>query len=364
MIKILYIINDFEDISLNQNALRIARSLPADKFKSYVLSLRNNGVLKPYYFRTFKDSLYVANGSFSPGVFRTAGIIKKYNIGIVHTQTLRADYTLFFAKLLLKLNNTKVLHIANRRNYFFISCEPNFLIKNILYFLSCHVVNFNICVAQHLRRKLVSRLLVPEAKVVVIPNGVDSQNISKKQYKANNPPVVTYTGQLIKRKNVMLLLKALKLVKFPFRCWIIGDGPEKDRLKEYARRHNLKGKVIFQVHTRNVAKFLSKTDILVLPSLAEGLSMSLLEAMSFAIPCVVSDIDANRELITHFENGLIFPKKREKILGENIELLLTNKELKRKLGMKSYLKMKKDYDELDTLRKYQQFYCAVSKSVT
>ena len=141
MIKILYIINDFRDISLNHNAFKIAASLPRDKFTTYILALRNNGSLKDSFFTRFSHRLFLSDKSFFHGVFRTADIINKYGIQIVHTQTLRADYTLFLDKMLLFPDRIKIFHAANRRNYLFLACESKFLFKNILYFVSCHLAN-------------------------------------------------------------------------------------------------------------------------------------------------------------------------------------------------------------------------------
>lgn len=360
MIKILYIINDFRDISLNHNAFKIADSLPRDRFTAYILALENNGLLKHRFFTTFRHKLFISDKSFFHGVSRTADIIKKYGIGIVHTQTLRADYTLFFAKILLPLDQIKIFHAANRRNYLFLTCEPNFLLKNILYFVSCHLADFNICVARHLRRKLMTRLMVPKSKIAVIPNGVDPLNIVEKKNKINNPPLITYTGQLVKRKNLMLLLKALTQVTVPFKCLIIGGGPEKQKLEEFAQAKKLGSRVRFQPFTPNVSKFLAKTDIFVLPSLAEGMSMSLLEAMSFGIACVVSDIDANTELIKHMENSLIFPKDNIKDLSGDLNLLLYNYKLRKRLGSNAKRKIENDYCLSDTLKRYLRIYSAAA----
>lgn len=362
MIKILYIINDFGDISLNRNAFKIAASLPRDKFTAYILALENNGSLKGDFFARFRHRFFISNKSFFYGVSQTANIIKKYGIQIVHTQTLRADYTLFFAKILLSLDRIRIFHAANRRNYFFLACEPNFLFKNILYFVSCHLADFNICVAQHLRQKLITRLMIPDSKVAVIPNGVNPPNIVEKKNKINNPPLITYTGQLIKRKNLTLLLQALTQVTVPFKCLIIGDGPEKQKLAEFVRTQKLGAKVRFQPFTPNVSRFLAKTDIFVLPSLAEGMSMSLLEAMSFGLACIVSDIDANTELIKHMENGLIFPKDNIKDLSEDLNLLLINDKLRKRLGINAKRKIKNDYRLSDTLKRYQQVYSAAACS--
>ena len=391
MIKILYIINDFENISLNRNAFKIAASLPRDKFTAYILALSNNGSLKDSFFTTFRHRSFISDKSFFYGVSQTANTIRNFGVKIVHTQTLRADYTLFLAKMLnwfqksfrgrqrrpweslsgsdchdvtrlAMTKRTRIFHVANRRNYLFLACEPNFLFKNILYFVSCHLADFNICVARHLRQKLVTRLMVPGSKIAVIPNGINPLNIVGKENTISNPPLITYTGQLVKRKNLILLLRALAKVTYPFRCLIIGAGPEKQKLEEFAQTQKLGSKVRFQPFTSNISRFLAKTDIFVLPSLAEGMSMSLLEAMSFGIACIVSSIDANTELITHMKNGLIVPKTQTKVLAGYLDLLLKDSKLRQKLGMNAYRKIKDNYEIKKMLWRYQELYTRVSMS--
>ena len=158
----------------------------------------------------------------------------------------------------------------------------------------------------------------------------------------------------------MFLLRALAKVTYPFRCLIIGAGPEKQELEEFAQTQKLGSKVRFQPFTSNISRFLAKTDIFVLPSLAEGMSMSLLEAMSFGIACIVSDIDANTELINHMKNGLIFPRGNIKDLSWNLNLLLNNDALRKKLGINAKHKIENGYCLSDTLKRYQQFYFAVA----
>lgn len=359
MIKILYILNDLEDISLNQNALRIASSLPRKSFTAHVLALKKSGSLKNRFFTLFKQRFYISDKPFIYGVFQTAEIIKRHGIGIVHTQTIRADYTLFFAKLLLSLYRITVFHIANRRNYLFLACESSFLIKNILYFLSCHLTNLNVCVANHLQTKLVARLLVPPSKTTIILNGVHLPKYYNRTGRTGKPPLITYTGQLVKRKNVMLLFQALTRVVSPFRCFIIGNGPEKQQFKRYLQRQKLTSKVKLQPFTPDIPKYLALTDIFVLPSLAEGLSMSLLEAMSFGVPSIVSDIDANTELIQHMKEGIITPRFQVSVLASSLDSLLKDSTLRHQLGMNARRKIKEVYEVNRMLRQYHALYSRI-----
>ena len=90
--------------------------------------------------------------------------------------------------------------------------------------------------------------------------------------------------------------------------------------------------------------------------------MSLLEAMSFGITCVVSDIDANKELIKHGKNGLIFSLKKGHVdLSNKLSLLLNYPELKTSLGKQSLMSIKKIYSANASLNKCSMTYAEIHK---
>lgn len=286
-------------------------------------------------------------------------MVKHNKIKLIHAQSLRGEYTAFFARAISFISSDKVFLLTNRHNYFFLSCEPDFFWKNIFYFISCHLVDLNICVANHLSSKLINDLNVSKRKVKTIFNGVkprDTTPFDQKQ-SSRKTPVIIYTGQLIERKNVICLLRALSLINLPYKCLIVGDGPEKARLHNFVKSNKLETKISFTQFTTDIDKYLAKADIFVLPSLAEGMSMSLLEAMSFGVACIVSDIDANKEIIIHQTNGLVFSLKLERYdLYSKLLLLLNSRILRRKLGKKSIRSINNKYSYSKILGKYLTLY--------
>lgn len=363
MIKILYLLNDFRDISINRNILKLASHLTSTQFQVYILTLNHSGTIKSKFTKQFGRNVYTSDKSFLSGILMLRKIILENNISIVQSQTLRADLTVILVKLLLKDKIGKdLIHISNRRNYLFLPCEPRFFWKNVLYFFSCHLADLNICVANHISHKLISKLHVPSQRVNTIFNGVRIRNIKTLNRKLiSTPPLIIYTGQLIKRKNVICLLRALSVITLPYKCLIIGDGPEKQSLVRYINEQKLEDKITFIPFTTNINRYLSKADIFVLPSLAEGMSMSLLEAMNFGLSCIVSDIDANTELINHMENGLIHPINNFRILAESITILLSNKSIMNDLKNSTRQTIIKTYNQISLFQKYTKTYIQYEK---
>ena len=112
-------------------------------------------------------------------------------------------------------------------------------------------------------------------------------------------PRVVFTGRLHPQKNLDVLIEAWPKVASATGASLVlvGQGPEKERLEEKARRLGVANRVCFTGAVADVADALRAADLFVLPSVAEGMSNSLLEAMATGLPCVASDIGGNQDLL-------------------------------------------------------------------
>ena len=118
-------------------------------------------------------------------------------------------------------------------------------------------------------------------------------------------PRVIFTGRLHPQKNLPLLLEAWSAIA-PNRSGsliLVGPGDDRQRLVELAASLGIADRVQFTGGVDNPAEYLRAADIFVLPSLAEGMSNSLLEAMATALPCAVSGIGGNTDLIEDGATG-------------------------------------------------------------
>jgi hypothetical protein len=122
-------------------------------------------------------------------------------------------------------------------------------------------------------------------------------------------------GNLNKIKNHYQLLKFLENIKIKYKLIIIGKKLETqknyyDKLKEQIDIINLKNKNNIKIYqnkkSRFIKKILEKSDIFILPSLSEGLSVSLVEAMSMKVVCLVSKQSNHSKVIVNNYNGFVF----------------------------------------------------------
>jgi glycosyltransferase involved in cell wall biosynthesis len=106
-----------------------------------------------------------------------------------------------------------------------------------------------------------------------------------------------FVGRMSKKKGLLTLAESLRSVKN--RNWsldVLGDGPLAPQMKELVRASGLEDRIIFHGFSDDVAGFMSRCDLCLFPSLDEGLSLVLLNALASGTPVLASDITSNREL--------------------------------------------------------------------
>jgi len=183
-------------------------------------------------------------------------------------------------------------------------------------------------------------------KTQVIPNGVKVNKVTTKQKKYD----VIYFGRLTKWKELATLIDAVE--KCHASLVIVGDGPERFALEKKANAIGANVSFKGQLSQENLKELIEQSRIFCLPSSYEGMSHSLLEAMSNEIPVIVSDIEPNLELIENEFNGLTFTLRNPQNLSESIKLLLGSAELRKYLSENAKKDVIEKYEESQILKKY------------
>jgi glycosyltransferase involved in cell wall biosynthesis len=186
-----------------------------------------------------------------------------------------------------------------------------------------------------------SALHVPSEKRVFLPNGVDTVRCTpvsedrKQKLRAglSLPPqakVVMYAGRLVPEKRVDHLLRIWPDVRTHFptaQLLVLGEGSEQQRLREM----RVEG-VQFTGQVQDAVPYLQAADLFVLPSSTEGLSNSMLEAMSCGLPVLATAVGGAPDVIRHGESGWLIPPEDVPALRQGLETLLAEDALRFKLG--------------------------------
>lgn len=172
-------------------------------------------------------------------------------------------------------------------------------------------------------------LKTKKLKIDIIYNGVDTNEFKPlKNKKQNKVLTLISTGRLISRKGYQYLIPALpKNVKLQ----LIGNGDYLSKLKKLDFKKNVE--FIGSIKHSEIKKYLQNADIFVLPSLNEGMSNSILEAMACGLPIITTNTGGSQELING--NGFIVKKKNSKELRDTINKYLKNPKLIKKHSEKS-----------------------------
>ena len=185
---------------------------------------------------------------------------------------------------------------------------------------------------------------VPEDRLACIPSGiaaeepppVDPTAVRAEFGWAPDAPVVLFVGRLAAQKGVDDLIAALDLlqhVRPDLRSLIVGDGPLRGQLEETAHAFRLLDDAVrFLGHRDDVPRLLAASDLLVLPSLYEGLPNVVLEAMRFRKPVVATAAPGTTEVVIDGETGLLVPLRTPTALAEAIRTVIGDPALARRLG--------------------------------
>jgi len=201
-------------------------------------------------------------------------------------------------------------------------------------------------------------------KLLRIYNGVDTREYFNEPKETNSPGTkqIIFIGGLRPVKNVDLLIKTISVVRKrrgDIRLTIVGSGPLENDLKALTRKIGGEHYINFAGRQGNVIPFLRSADIFVLPSREEGMSIALLEAMASGLPCVASNVDGNREVIKHGENGLLFEPNKIEDLGQLITIILDHPEYGKNLGKNARKTVEQRFSLETMAKKYVNCYSSL-----
>jgi sugar transferase (PEP-CTERM/EpsH1 system associated) len=225
-----------------------------------------------------------------------------------------------------------------------------------------------ITVSTDLQQYLADSIRIPRNKIETIVNGVDLRIFRKRPKEiellnrldlGGSDIVIGTVGRLADVKDQQTLLQAFKRVLeagHPAKLVIVGDGPLRQALEHLAGEISISQSTRFLGDRQDIAELLNLMDVFVLSSISEGTSMSLLEAMASRVPCVVTDVGGNSELIKDGQSGYLAPPSDPDRIAEKIMLALTEPERSTELTARALEIVRNHYSIGVTATKYQELY--------
>jgi glycosyltransferase involved in cell wall biosynthesis len=202
-----------------------------------------------------------------------------------------------------------------------------------------------IAVSNYERKNLIKAGL-PEDKAVLIYNGVPETSEKKELPIETKGLIVGTVARLTRSKGIRYLIEAFSYLHNKYRninLVVIGEGEEKKNLERLAQDLKIDDRVFFPGAIPDARLYFKNFHIFVLPSLSEPFGITILEAMSQKIPVIATNVGGIPEIIEDEDTGILVPPKEPLILAQAIERLITDEELRLRLGEEGYRRYKENF---------------------
>jgi len=333
--KILHIVNSLEAGGAEKTVVYLHESYLSKGIESYALSLMQSSVSLPNSYSLGLKSPYELSSLFK--LFSFLSDPRWKEIDIIHVQLFPSQ---LFVPIVVKILGLKAQLVTTEQGSF--NKRRGTFIGNIIDRAFYNAYTKVTCVSQHTLDTLRNWQPYLKDRLVVIHNGVDFMHYAHPSVDAVSPqiPIIVTVGRLTEQKNYDRIIRAMhQLSDCQFEYWIVGVGLLENSLRDLVKKLNLTHKVKFLGFRHDVPQILHQSDIFLLASLWEGLSLAMVEAMAAGLPVIVSDIPEAREVILSEKNGgLLVDPNSETDIADKLRTILSNASLRSEMGHKAQLR--------------------------
>lgn len=226
-----------------------------------------------------------------------------------------------------------------------------------------------IAVSTQVEQHLKNDFHLESDRIVLIYNGVDIERFTSVSFETAslkqsfgmdaNKKIIGHIGRLSFVKGQRYLILAAQYLvqkRSDVQFLIIGDGREESALKSLIRQHHLERDVILHSSVKDTAGALALMDVFVMPSLQEGLGISILEAQAAGVAVVASRVGGIPDIIEDRRTGLLCEPKNPALLADAIELLLDNADLRSQLTARARKQVEEKFSLKRMARATKAFY--------
>lgn len=358
--KIIHIIQSLDNGGCENMLLRTLPLL--NGFEHKIVTLKELGELAPKFVSAgiLVETVH-ATGFFNvPGIFRLRRIIQKESPHVVLTYLFHAD---MIGRLALHSTTSAPIVPFLRTTY----NHPKYLIARILEWLTKPLVRQYLANSDAVKDFYIKRIGVHPEKITVIPNGIDTSYFDsimpdpKLRESLGIKPddfVIICVANLHINKGHQYLLEAFEGVykeNTNLHLLIVGDGVERDSLKNQMQGYTSKNNVSFLGRRTNVPELLKISDCFVLPTLFEGQSNAIMEAMASGLPVITTNIPENRMLIKTNSNGILVPTRDVNAIVQAINTVVVPGGLSDKYGKSGKEFLEQNFSLKTSINSLHQF---------
>ncbi|MCX8082099.1 MAG: glycosyltransferase [bacterium] len=354
-IKICYVIGTLEIGGAEKQLLKLIQNMDKEKFSHVVIALRG-GRLKEEFEK--ETNVIIAGKKWKIDVFflfRLISIIRKESPDILHTFMFTSNT---WGRISGIIGRVPVIISSERCVDIWKRWYHKWTDRILLKYTYKVVGNSN-----SVKKFYQKTEKIPENKITVIYNGVDLKefgNINTRVEIKKEGFWVGAGGRFTEQKGLINLLKAVpEVIKiFPKTKFVlVGDGPLRNTFEKFVKDNGTSGNVMFTGYRKDILSIFSLCDVIVVPSLFEGMPNIVLEAMALKKPVIGTNIPEIAELIIDEKNGFLVPvKDNVKDIAEKILFLWKTPEVKEKMGEAGYNLIKERFSLERMVREYETLY--------
>jgi len=341
-------------------------NLDSDVYENHVICLKELGILGEQYKKRAANvvSLDCEGGLYSSIIFKLAEYFRSNHIQIVHTNNSGPHFWGGLAALYCGIKAR--VHTNHGRNFDWPA--RRILLDRFSSLLSSQVV----CVSQDSADKLSKSDKINPRKLSVIPNGIDTTHFSPGERNQtlldsmgvpSDCSVIGSIARFSTDKDQETLIRAFSALLeeglLRARLVLVGDGETREGLEALVRKLGVEDRVLFTGFRSDILDVLRSLDIYVLPSHTEGLSISLLEAMSTGCRVVASAVGGNVEIVSEKISGLLVEDRDVSGMAIALSSILNDCEFGNSLAEAARESVRERYSIQAMAGQYQDLYTRV-----
>jgi sugar transferase (PEP-CTERM/EpsH1 system associated) len=350
--------------------LKLARGLDPGLFEHYICALR--GIATPRKWTSGVTVVQVGGEGkgFQFNVPRLVRVMRKVRPAVVHSRNWGGIEAVVAARL---ARVPVAVHSEHGYELEMVAGLPFYrrLLRHAVYKAASAIA----VVTDDLRRYHATQAWWSPDAIDVLYNGVDGHEFQPQprardavRQKLGIPAdalVIGSVGRMVPLKDFPTLLKAAEALtpETPkLHLLLVGSGPELSRLQDYAADSpQLAGRVTFPGTVDGTAEMLNAMDIFVFPTLMEGMSNTLLEALATGLPVVATRVGGNPEIVTEGECGFLFTPGDPPELVGHIRKLLRDPQLRAEFGRAARDRVMQHFSLERMLTGYRDLYVKLAK---
>lgn len=335
-IKILHIIPRFVMGGAERLVLNYFNFLPKDKFDIRVASGVEDGELRMDF--SNQEKIFVGSRKNQGGRIgawkKLVAYVAAENFDIVHTHLNSSD---FFGWWLKK--QKKIKWISTQHNWEGNTAWPRQLLWRLILPTADRVLAVSSSVYEYTR----AHFGVKKDKLTLLLNGIDLTPYQKStEIFLHKEITISTIGRLEKQKGYIYLLRALAQLKDLSWRWVVcGAGSEEKKLKFLAKKLDIENRIVWLGMVKNIPEVLSGVDLVVQPSLWEGMSLAVMEAMAAGKAIVTTTAAA--DLIDQGKTGWLVHPHDSAALAEAIREIFSNPDKAKECGRAARIKAHQDF---------------------